>query len=70
VLVGRPDIIAVKGDTVLVVDCKAAAERPAHHMQVLLYLLMLPRARKALAGKSATGRCVTRGRHTRWNLPT
>jgi PD-(D/E)XK nuclease superfamily protein len=56
VLTGRPDIIAVKGDAVLIADCKRGAEHVAHRMQVLMYMLMLPTARRTLAaGKRSCG---------------
>ncbi|MGH9381692.1 MAG: PD-(D/E)XK nuclease family protein, partial [Thermoanaerobaculia bacterium] len=43
-LVGRPDIVAVGEDDVLVADAKTGKESPAHQVQVLLYQLLLPLA--------------------------
>lgn len=41
---GRPDIIAVKDDWVIVEDIKTGKRRNSHKMQVLLYMLLLPLA--------------------------
>ncbi len=36
-IAGRPDIIAIKGNKVIVEDCKSGRQRPSHYYQVLLY---------------------------------
>lgn len=41
---GRPDIVAVKDDWVIVEDIKTGKRRNSHKMQVLLYMLLLPLA--------------------------
>lgn len=56
VLAGKPDLIATLGDQVLVVDCKTGGRQPWHRLQVMLYMLCLPHARKGLAGKQILGR--------------
>lgn len=38
---GRADIVAVKGDTALVVDCKTGQYKTFHALQVRLYMYML-----------------------------
>ena len=52
-LAGKPDIVAVKGRNVLIVDCKSGKRRDSDWWQVLIYLFALPKARKDLlpAGK-------------------
>jgi Holliday junction resolvase len=39
---GKPDIVAMRGDDVLVVDAKSGRPRQSDHWQVLLYVLLLP----------------------------
>ncbi|MEA5497669.1 PD-(D/E)XK nuclease family protein [Limnoraphis robusta Tam1] len=41
---GRPDIIAVKNDWVVVEDIKTGKQKLSHEMQVKLYMLLLPLA--------------------------
>ncbi len=41
VLVGKPDIVAVKGDTAIVVDCKTGNPRTSDSLQVRLYMYLL-----------------------------
>jgi hypothetical protein len=42
---------------VLVVDCKTGAEQPWHSLQMMIYMLCLPHARKGLAGKQIEVPC-------------
>lgn len=42
IIAGKPDIVAVKGDEVVVEDCKTGKQRSYDHIQVLLYMLLLP----------------------------
>jgi hypothetical protein len=39
---GKPDIVAMKGDEVLIIDAKAGKPRQSDHWQVLIYMMMLP----------------------------
>lgn len=48
VVAGKPDLVAVKGDRVLVVDGKTGRERDSDIWQVLLYLYAVPKARPDL----------------------
>lgn len=48
VVAGKPDLVAVKGDRVLVVDGKTGRERDADIWQVMLYLFAVPKARRDL----------------------
>lgn len=41
VLVGKPDIVAVKGDTAIVTDCKTGEPRTRDTLQVRLYMYLL-----------------------------
>lgn len=42
---GKPDIIAEKGEEVLIVDCKTGERRDADYFQMLIYLLIVPYTR-------------------------
>lgn len=48
VVAGKPDLVAVKGDRVLVVDGKTGRERDSDVWQVLLYLFAIPKSRRDL----------------------
>jgi predicted RecB family nuclease len=41
VLVGKPDIVAVKGDTAVIVDCKTGRPKVSDSLQVRLYMYLL-----------------------------
>ena len=47
-IAGKPDIVAVKGKKVLVVDCKSGKRRDSDWWQVLTYMFALSKARKDL----------------------
>jgi CRISPR/Cas system-associated exonuclease Cas4 (RecB family) len=48
IVAGKMDLVAVKGDRVLVVDGKTGRERESDIWQVLIYLYALPKSRKDL----------------------
>jgi CRISPR/Cas system-associated exonuclease Cas4 (RecB family) len=48
IVAGKMDLVAVKGEEVLVVDGKTGRERESDIWQVLIYLYALPKARKDL----------------------
>lgn len=48
IIAGKPDLIAVKGDRVLVIDGKTGRERDSDIWQVLLYLYAVPKSRPDL----------------------
>jgi len=50
ILAGKPDIVAVKGDQVLVVDGKTGRQKDSDIWQVFLYLYALPKSRPDLKG--------------------
>jgi CRISPR/Cas system-associated exonuclease Cas4 (RecB family) len=43
-IAGRPDIVAIKDNWVVVEDCKSGREKTSHLYQILLYMLLLPHA--------------------------
>ena len=43
-LAGKPDLIAVKGNDLLIIDAKTGKPSPAHSAQVLIYQYAIPRA--------------------------
>lgn len=55
VVAGKPDLIAVKGDRVLLVDGKTGRERESDVWQVLIYLYALPKRRPDLAALQIEG---------------
>jgi len=61
VLAGRPDLVAVRDGAALVMDCKTGSPRPSHHVQMMIYLLSLPYARKPYSSLPLHGRVVYRG---------
>jgi len=52
---GRPDIIAVKGELGLVVDCKTGVKKNSDHFQILTYMLVLPLVNAVCKGRSLSG---------------
>ena len=44
VLAGRPDLLVVNGDDVLIIDVKTGTERPSHTAQLMIYMYALPKA--------------------------
>ncbi len=44
-LAGKPDIVAERDGTVHVIECKTGSPRVSDHMQVLIYMLVLPYVR-------------------------
>ena len=43
-LAGKPDLLVLQRDRVLIVDVKSGREQPWHHYQVMIYMYALPRA--------------------------
>lgn len=54
-LQGKPDIVAVKEDDFLVVDCKSGKQRDSDRFQVLIYMMILPLTHPACQGKIVRG---------------
>jgi len=42
VIAGRPDIVVLEAMVVVVIDCKTGCFRPAHRLQVQIYMYTLP----------------------------
>lgn len=42
IISGKPDIVAIRGQDVCIVDCKTGKEKPSDKTQVLIYMLLLP----------------------------
>jgi hypothetical protein len=55
---GQPDLVAIKGDELLMVDCKSGKPHANHRLQVLLYLLLWGRARPQHADLRSRGEIV------------
>lgn len=55
---GKPDILAVSGDEVIVEDCKAGRRKNADLCQILIYLLLLPVGVERCRGVNLQGRLV------------
>src|SRR5262249_35284105 len=57
-LTGKPDLIRLKGNDVLVVDIKTGAPREEHTAQVLLYMWALPVASSVYRAGKVEGRVL------------
>ena len=55
---GKADIVAIKKDEAYVEDCKTGTPRHSDYMQVLIYMLALPRVTAHCKGKNLEGRIV------------
>ena len=62
-LAGRPDIIAHRGDQVVVVDAKTGNDSPSHTVQVMIYLYAVPKALRRYRNAKLRGQ-VTYRDHT------
>ena len=58
VLAGKPDLVARKGDEVIVVDAKTGKPSPSHNVQVMIYLYALPKALEQYRGLALKGQVV------------
>ena len=55
VLAGKPDLVAVRDDETLVVDCKTGSPKNSDHFQVLIYMVVLPLTHPACRGRTLEG---------------
>ncbi len=55
---GKPDIVAIRGEQVVVEDCKTGRKKNSDLYQILLYLLLLPVSATKYRGLSLNGRLV------------
>jgi len=60
VLAGRPDIVAVKGSTGLIVDAKTGQPRDSDSAQVMLYMWAMPRESVKFQGVTFSGQVAYR----------
>ena len=54
-IAGKPDLIAEKGNDVVVIDAKTGRPSPAHRVQVMIYQYAVPRALERYRGKDIMG---------------
>ena len=52
---GKPDLVAWKDGEVVIEDAKSGQPRASHHVQVMAYMLLLPRANPRLVDASIRG---------------
>ena len=62
-LAGRPDLIAHREDSVVIVDAKTGHDSPSHAVQVMIYLYAVPRAMQRYRETKLSGQ-VTYQDHT------
>ena len=55
VLAGKPDLVARRGEEVIVIDAKTGRPGSAHAIQVMIYMYALPRALEQYRGLTITG---------------
>ena len=57
-LAGKPDLIAVKGQDVVIIDAKTGKPGPAHSAQVMIYQYAVPRALDRYRGMEFRGHVI------------
>ena len=57
-LAGKPDLIAVKGNDLVIVDAKTGKPSPHHSVQVLTYMYAVPLAKPEYKGMKFRGHVV------------
>ena len=57
-LAGKPDLIAVKGQDVVIIDAKTGKPSPAHAVQVLIYMYAVPKSLGQYRGVEFRGHVV------------
>jgi len=65
---GKPDIIAIQGDTGTILDIKTGKSSPAHTAQVMLYMYAVPKVLRQYKGMKLDGRVVYNDREV--EIPT
>jgi len=58
---GKPDIVVIEDDQLIIEDCKSGKRKAAHRMQVLIYMLLFPlspRGERLCQGQIPAGRLV------------
>lgn len=67
VLSGKPDLVVEQDREVMIIDCKTGSPRVSDHMQVLIYMLILPYVRPIWKTVPVHGRLQYR--HDRVDIP-
>ena len=67
-LAGKPDLIAVKGADVVIIDAKTGKPGPHHAVQVLIYQYVVPKALEQYRGTEFRGHVVYPDSHV--GMPT
>ena len=62
-LAGKPDMLVLNNDRILIVDVKGGQEQPWHHYQVMIYMYALPKAMPEYRDTKFSGEIVY-GDHT------
>ena len=57
-LAGKPDLIAVKGNDLVVIDAKTGRSSPHHSIQVMIYQYAVPRALEEYRGTELRGHVI------------
>ena len=57
-LAGKPDLIAVKGQDVVIIDAKTGKPSPSHAAQVRIYMYALPKALEQFRGVEFRGHVI------------
>ena len=57
-LAGKPDLIAVKGNDLVIVDAKTGRPNPAHSAQIMIYQYAVPKALEQYRGMEFRGHVV------------
>ena len=57
-LAGKPDLIAIKGNDVVVIDAKTGRNSPHHAVQVMIYQYAVPRALEEYEGMEFRGHVI------------
>ena len=58
---GRPDLVVLEGDRIIIEDCKSGKRKNAHRFQVLIYMLLYrfsPLGKQLCSDRVPTGRLV------------
>ena len=66
-LAGKPDIVAERDESVWIIDCKTGMSRVSDHLQVMIYMLILPYVQPRWTNTPIQG--VVQYRHDRVPIP-
>jgi hypothetical protein len=69
VISGKADIVAIKGDENIVEDCKTGNPKVSDHIQVLIYMLLLPLSIEKFKNQKFLGRIVYKDNMPNVDIP-